>query len=166
MSQEPAPEMAPATLSMPDTPIGPLLLAADGGSLTRILFSPKEQAPTTTGSTILARARDQLEEYFAGTRLEFNLPLGPHGTPFQQEVWSALTTIPYGRTRTYGELARQLGTPTGPRAVGAANGQNPLPVVIPCHRVIGADGSLVGYGGGLDRKRALLDLETRAARLL
>jgi methylated-DNA-[protein]-cysteine S-methyltransferase len=101
----------------------------------------------------------QLEAYFAGELRRFDLPLAPEGTPFQREVWSALTAIPYGETVSYGELARRLGRPAASRAVGAANGQNPIPIVIPCHRVIGADGSLTGFGGGLAIKRRLLDLE-------
>jgi methylated-DNA-[protein]-cysteine S-methyltransferase len=101
----------------------------------------------------------QLDAYFAGRLQTFDLPLAPEGTPFQREVWSALTTIPYGETMSYGELARQLGRPAASRAVGAANGRNPIPIVIPCHRVVGADGSLTGFGGGLAIKRQLLALE-------
>ncbi len=108
-------------------------------------------------------AAEQLEAYFAGERRDFDLPLAPAGTDFDHAVWDLLRAIPYGETRSYGELARALGRPERVRAVGRANGRNPLAIVVPCHRVIGADGSLVGYGGGLERKRALLALE-RAAR--
>ncbi|MBO0838982.1 MAG: methylated-DNA--[protein]-cysteine S-methyltransferase, partial [Actinobacteria bacterium] len=108
----------------------------------------------------------QLDAYFAGELTEFSLPLAPAGTQFQRQVWAALQQIPYGQTWSYGQLAEKIGNPAAVRAVGLANGRNPIAVVIPCHRVIGADGSLTGYGGGLDRKRFLLDLEARAGRLL
>jgi methylated-DNA-[protein]-cysteine S-methyltransferase len=103
--------------------------------------------------------RIQLAEYFAGRRTAFGLPLAMAGSPFQRRVWRALQEIPYGETTSYGEIARRVGVPSAPRAVGVANGQNPVAVIVPCHRVIGADGSLTGYGGGLERKRRLLDLE-------
>jgi methylated-DNA-[protein]-cysteine S-methyltransferase len=103
----------------------------------------------------------QLEAYFEGERREFDLPLAPEGTPFQREVWEMLRKIPYGETVSYGELARRLERPGSSRAVGAANGRNPIPIVIPCHRVVGADGSLTGFGGGLEVKRRLLALEAR-----
>jgi methylated-DNA-[protein]-cysteine S-methyltransferase len=106
-----------------------------------------------------AAARDQLDEYFAGERTEFDLPLGHAGTRFEEQVWSALRRIPYGATATYGEIARGIGHPTGARAVGTANGRNPIAIVVPCHRVVGAGGKLTGYAGGLDRKRFLLELE-------
>jgi methylated-DNA-[protein]-cysteine S-methyltransferase len=108
---------------------------------------------------VLAAARAQLDAYFAGEITSFDLPLSPRGTPFQQRVWAALRDIPFGETTSYGELARRIGDPKAVRAVGAANGRNPLPLVVPCHRVIGADGSLVGFGGGMDRKRWLLQHE-------
>ena len=101
----------------------------------------------------------QLGEYFAGGRTHFDLPLAPSGSPFQLRVWNALREIPYGQTASYGEIARKVGVPSAPRAVGAANGLNPIGIIVPCHRVIGSDGSLTGYGGGLERKRLLLDLE-------
>ncbi len=107
----------------------------------------------------LSRVRRALERYFAGERLDFDLDVAPAGTPFQRRVWRALQEIPYGRTLSYGELARRIGAPRAVRAVGRANGSNPIPIVIPCHRVIGADGTLTGYGGGLEKKRALLELE-------
>jgi methylated-DNA-[protein]-cysteine S-methyltransferase len=106
-------------------------------------------------------ARRQLDEYFAGHRAEFDLPLSPRGTAFQREVWAALQTIPYGEVRSYGQIAAQIGRPGASRAVGLANGRNPISVIVPCHRVIGASGALTGYGGGLPRKRLLLDLEAR-----
>lgn len=112
-----------------------------------------------------AEAARQLREYFAGDRTTFDLPLAPRGTAFQQRVWMALREIPAGETRTYGEIAARLGQPTASRAVGAANGQNPLAVVVPCHRVVGANGTLTGYAGGLDRKAWLLDHEARALPL-
>ena len=105
------------------------------------------------------QALGQLAEYFAGSRQDFDLPLRPQGTAFQQTVWQALLDIPYGTTESYGELARRIGQPTASRAVGLANGRNPISIVIPCHRVVGANGSLTGYGGGIERKRTLLDLE-------
>ena len=108
----------------------------------------------------------QLREYLAGTRDEFDLPLAPAGTEFQQDVWRAVAAIPYGETRSYGDIARQIGRPEAVRAVGAANGSNPLPIVIPCHRVIGSDGRLTGYGGGLPLKKRLLALESRQRALL
>lgn len=108
----------------------------------------------------------QLREYFAGERDTFDLPLAPEGTEFQQEVWRAVAAIPYGETRSYGEIARRIGKADAVRAVGAANGQNPLPIVIPCHRVIGSDGRLTGYGGGLPLKKRLLELESRQRALL
>jgi methylated-DNA-[protein]-cysteine S-methyltransferase len=107
----------------------------------------------------------QLDEYFAGERTAFDLPLRPRGSPFELAVWEQLTRIPYGQTRSYGYVAAAVGEPGGAQAVGAANGRTPLAVVVPCHRVIGADGTLVGFGGGLPRKRFLLDLEQRADRL-
>ena len=107
----------------------------------------------------MVQAKAQLSEYFAGTRQEFTLPLSPKGTPFQQKVWAALQTIPYGQTRSYGEIARQIGSPKAARAVGMANHHNPIAILIPCHRVVGQNGALTGYAGGLERKKALLQLE-------
>jgi methylated-DNA-[protein]-cysteine S-methyltransferase len=146
------------------TPVGRLRLAGDESGLRSISFQNRFRPATPAESSLRAEApfREaiaQLEAYFAGALRRFDLPLAPEGTPFQREVWSALTAIPYGETVSYGELARRLGRPAASRAVGAANGQNPIPIVIPCHRVIGADGSLTGFGGGLAIKRRLLDLE-------
>jgi methylated-DNA-[protein]-cysteine S-methyltransferase len=151
------------------TPIGELLLTADpDGALTAVHLPGRHRA--TAGwerdDALLEPARRQLTEYFAGERTEFDLPLRPHGAPFQLRVWEALIRIPYGETASYGEIAAELGAPTASRAVGAANGRNPIAIVVPCHRVIGANGSLTGYAGGLDQKRALLDLEAGRTALV
>ena len=139
-----------------DTPIGTLWLAADEDGLTAISFDPLPAGPA---SPVCREAAEQLEAYFAGELRDLELPLAPRGTDFQRSVWTAVAGIPYGGTASYREIATALGRPAACRAVGAANGRNPLPVVIPCHRVIGTAGALTGYGGGLERKRALLDLE-------
>jgi methylated-DNA-[protein]-cysteine S-methyltransferase len=148
-----------------DSPIGSLRLESNGHALTLIRFdgevvpAPLEPEPTST-DPILTAAIEQLEAYFAGRLRDFDLPLEPAGSSFQREVWAALCEIGYGETTSYGELALRTGrTTAASRAVGLANGANPIPLVIPCHRVIGANGTLVGYGGGLDRKRLLLRLE-------
>ena len=145
------------------SPLGPLgLQSRDGAALSAIRFGATQSATTDASAVapVLAEAARQLDEYFAGERREFELPLAQAGTRFQLAVWQALLTIPYGETRTYGQVAEQLALPlSASRAVGAANGANPIPVVVPCHRVIGAGGRLTGYGGGLDRKEALLRLE-------
>jgi methylated-DNA-[protein]-cysteine S-methyltransferase len=157
-----------------DSPVGPLFAAVDGaGALVRLTFldAPGDEAAeldllATAGGDPPRRSpercravAEQLAEYFAGRRREFDLPLAPRGTDFQRAVWSELVRVPYGSTISYGELAGRVGRARASRAVGGANNRNPLPIVVPCHRVIGADGSLTGYGGGLDRKRALLALE-------
>ncbi|MET0581056.1 MAG: methylated-DNA--[protein]-cysteine S-methyltransferase [Pseudoxanthomonas sp.] len=153
-----------------ESPVDPLLLAADGQGLRLIEFhSPRHPMARLEEwdkgkNAILDATRAQLQEYFAGTRTRFDLPLAPQGTPFQTEVWRTLATIPYGQTISYAQLAQRVGKPTAMRAVGAANGRNPLPIVLPCHRVIGADGSLTGFGGGLPTKRFLLELEGALAR--
>ncbi len=147
-----------------ESPIGPLRLMAEGDSLTGIHMLDAED-PTVPGpgwvreSAPFAAVREQLAAYFAGALTRFDLPLAPRGTPFQLRVWERLREIPYGETMSYAQLALQIGEPRAIRAVGAANGRNPLPIVVPCHRVIGADGSLTGYAGGLERKRLLLELE-------
>lgn len=147
-----------------DSPVGPLLLTSDGTSLTRLLFAVEpDPSWSTDPCEVLDRAVTQLREYFAGERTEFDLPLDPAGTPFQLTVWQALRDIPYAETINYGQLATRVGNPRASRAVGLANGRNPISIVVPCHRVIGANGTLTGYGGGLDRKRTLLDLERRTA---
>lgn len=150
------------------SPIGLLRLVADDHGLREIWFEhgrhqKSPQPGWRRAAEPLAQARQQLEEYFAGTRQQFELSLHPHGTPFQQEVWWELARIPYGTTISYGELARRIGQPLAMRAVGAANGRNPLPIVLPCHRVIGSNGSLTGFGGGLPTKRYLLSMESRVA---
>ena len=156
-----------------DTPIGKLLLDADDDGITRVAFAAdslllegkadrakRETDEVLSGNApLLDEAECQLKEYFDGARKSFDLPLSLRGTPFQMAVWDALQKIPYGETRTYGDIARQLGRPGGARAVGMANNRHPISILIPCHRVIGASGSLVGYGGGLDRKAYLLRLE-------
>jgi len=146
------------------TPIGSHRLAADEQGLRSISFpssrhAVKPLAGWRRSEEPFRGAIEQLGAYFAGRRSTFDLTLAPAGTPFQLRVWELLRTIPYGETVSYGELARRLGTPTGARAVGAANGRNPIPIIIPCHRVVGSDGSLTGFGGGISIKRQLLDLE-------
>ena len=147
------------------SPVGPLALAASTRGLTSIRWGCCDAAPDGPESVHLHDARLQLEEYFAGTRFEFNLPLDVHGTSFQLRVWELLSTIPYGDTTTYGQLAVRLGNPNLSRAVGRANGANPVPIVRPCHRVIGQSGHLVGFGGGLERKVMLLQHESRQGQL-
>jgi methylated-DNA-[protein]-cysteine S-methyltransferase len=142
-----------------DSPLGELLLAGDGDALTAVRMDGSPGAGWRRDPGSLRAAADQLRAYFAGELREFALPLAPHGTGFQQEVWAALRDVPYGSTISYAELAAAVGRPGAARAVGAANGRNPIAVVIPCHRVLGASGALTGYGGGLGRKRLLLDLE-------
>lgn len=144
-----------------ETPVGPLGLVGDGEYLLRVLFPDAGRAVMIADcgrrdDGALATARTQLAQWFAGERRAFDLPLRLDGTPFQRRVWAALREIPFGRTESYGALARRIGHPTSSRAVGAANGSNPVPVIVPCHRVIGADGSLTGFGGGLPCKRWLL----------
>lgn len=142
-----------------DTPIGALYLEEIDGAVTRITVDALEV--TGSASPVLALAARELEEYFAGTRRAFTMPIRPSGTAFQQAVWAALREIPYGETRTYGEIAAAVGKPKASRAVGGANHVNPILIVTPCHRVIGANGSLTGFGAGIDRKAFLLALERR-----
>ena len=145
-----------------DTPVGQMALAGEGDAISR-LYLPGLPLPRLASreTPLLARGREELLEYLAGARRDFDLPLAPQGTPFQQRVWAALREIPYGQTRSYRELALAAGSPRGYRAVGMANHRNPIPILIPCHRVVGADGSLTGYGGGLEAKQFLLELEKR-----
>lgn len=149
-----------------DSPIGPLTLIGDGAALSGLYMELHTPAARSVppgavhDDAAFPVARAQLGEYFAGERTAFDLPLRLAGTPFQLEVWEALRAIPYGETTSYGELARRIGRPAAVRAVGLANGRNPVSIVVPCHRVIGSNGSLTGYGGGLDRKRHLLALES------
>lgn len=152
-----------------DSPVGLLTLAGVDGRLQHLRMEDQTYEPSRAGweidDTAFPEAVEQLTAYFAGTLTEFDLDLHFGGTPFQRRVWEALLTIPYGETRTYGEIALQVGSPTAFRAVGLANGHNPIGIIVPCHRVIGANGSLTGYGGGLDRKRALLDMEKSRTEL-
>ena len=160
------------------SPIGDLTLVVDDGALVSVGMQPPEVPASRSEARLhersasllgerddaaLTAVRVQLEQYFAGERTSFDLPLAPEGDAFHQQVWGLLRDIPYGQTRTYGDLARQLGDVRLSQAVGGANGRNPIAIVIPCHRVVGADGSLVGYAGGLQRKRFLLGLEEPSA---
>ncbi len=148
------------------SPIGDMVLTGDGAALTGVDFLDSCTDPSgQRDDDALVDATEQLRAYFGGELTEFKLDLAPRGTPFQQRVWSVLCTIPYGTTTTYGKLASALGDPRAARAVGLANGRNPISIIIPCHRVIGADGSLTGYGGGMERKQWLLALEGRALPL-
>ncbi|MFJ8805875.1 methylated-DNA--[protein]-cysteine S-methyltransferase [Streptomyces sp. NPDC102490] len=151
-----------------DSPYGPLTLVADDGVLSGLYMTgqrhrPAEETFGTADDGPFARAEEELTAYFAGELTDFTLDLRLNGTPFQRTVWDQLRKIPYGETRTYGELAAALGNPTASRAVGLANGRNPIGIIVPCHRVVGASGDLTGYGGGLERKRRLLDFERGAA---
>jgi methylated-DNA-[protein]-cysteine S-methyltransferase len=150
-----------------DSPIGPLTLAGHGSALTNLRMVDQTYEPSRAdwalNDTAFAEAVGQLDAYFAGERTDFDVELDMRGTDFQQRVWKALLTIPYGETRSYGEIAEQIGAPGAARAVGLANGHNPIAIIVPCHRVIGANGQLTGYGGGLDRKLTLLELEKSRA---
>jgi len=146
------------------SPIGDLILVAEDGALREIRFTAgtRPEGPPDDAEEDprpLERVAGQLREYFAGVRREFDVPLAPQGTPFQRRVWDALLEVGYGRTATYADIARAIDHPRSVRAVGLANGRNPIPIIIPCHRIIGSDGSLTGYGGGLAIKRKLLELE-------
>lgn len=150
------------TKTVTDSPVGPLTLVASNGVLAGVFMTAHRHAPSLelpVAPAGLPAVREQLGAYFAGDLMEFDLPLAVRGTPFQERVWAALSTIPYGETWTYRELAESIGQPTAVRAVGLANGRNPVSIVVPCHRVVGADGSLTGYGGGLAAKAYLLDHE-------
>ncbi|GAA4586732.1 methylated-DNA--[protein]-cysteine S-methyltransferase [Planotetraspora phitsanulokensis] len=151
------------------SPVGDLLTVAEDGALCGLYFEGHLRGPGpeewgTRGDADFTEVRRQLGEYFAGERTRFELPLAPQGNEFQQRVWHLLTEIPFGETRTYGDLARRLGDASLAQAVGSANARNPISVIVPCHRVVGADGALTGYAGGLERKRFLLDLEEPAER--
>ena len=143
-----------------DTPVGRVWLEAEDGYLTGLRFSGSEKC-AQDASTVLDETERQLEEYFCGRRKNFDVPLRMEGTPFQQRVWHALTEIPYGETATYGEIAERIGNPKACRAIGMANHVNPVSIIVPCHRVIGANGRLTGYGGGLPVKEKLLKLEKK-----
>ncbi|HEY2442979.1 MAG TPA: methylated-DNA--[protein]-cysteine S-methyltransferase [Streptosporangiaceae bacterium] len=162
------------TRAVIDSPIGPLTLLAENGSLTGLYMEDREpvgpggpvraDSDDDANALVLEQTASQLEEYFAGQRQAFDLPLALAGTAFQRSVWDALRDIPYGETTSYGRLAGEIGRPTAARAVGMANGSNPVSIIVPCHRVVGSNGSLTGYGGGLARKQRLLDLERQADR--
>lgn len=152
------------------SPIGVLVVTNEGDSITGLYMDSHRHGPINRAGWILDvhrerealnMAREQLDEYFVGTRTTFQLPLAAQGTAVQKEVWWALTQIPYAETRSYGDIARQLGKPKASRAIGAANGRNPISIIVPCHRVIGSDGSLTGFGGGIERKQWLLAHEAR-----
>jgi methylated-DNA-[protein]-cysteine S-methyltransferase len=149
-----------------DSPLGELLLAGDGEALTALRMNGSPGRGWRHEPGPFREAAAQLRSYFAGELRDFELPLDPNGTGFQRQVWAALRGVPYGSTISYAELAAAVGMPGAARAVGAANGRNPIAVVIPCHRVIGASGALTGYGGGLGRKRLLLDLESGRRSLM
>ncbi|MCA0175104.1 MAG: methylated-DNA--[protein]-cysteine S-methyltransferase [Proteobacteria bacterium] len=149
-----------------DSPCGELLLVTDGTALTDLHMTAGRYVPAVAPDwvraddhPILVQARRELDDYFAGRRRTFSVPLAPRGTPFQQAAWAALVAIPYGQTRSYAQQARAINRPTATRAVGAANGRNPIAILIPCHRVVGSNGSLTGYAGGMERKTWLLGLE-------
>jgi methylated-DNA-[protein]-cysteine S-methyltransferase len=155
---------ATLTLRYVDSPLGRIRLTGHDEVLTGLHLADHDKCPPpaadwTLDETAFDKVRLQLEEYFAGTRREFDVPLELHGSPFQVEVWSALRAIPYGGTASYATIATSVGRPAAVRAVGAANGRNPISIIVPCHRVIGADGSLTGYGWGVDRKAWLLGHE-------
>lgn len=150
------------THAVVDSPLGPLTLVAEGDALAGLYMTDQRHRPAIDGprdDTALPELQEQLEAYWCRELKEFDVPLALAGSPFQQQVWAGLRTIPYGETWSYGELAAALGRPGASRAVGLANGRNPVGVVVPCHRVVGSTGSLTGYGGGLARKQWLLDLE-------
>lgn len=152
-----------------DSPLGPLLLTGDGESLTGLYTDQHGRLPTDLGHRAdeeFAQARTQLAEYFAGRRQTFDLPLNPRGTAFQQAVWQALREIRYGSTLSYREVAEEVGNPKAVRAVGSANSRNPISIIVPCHRVVGSDGKLVGYAGGFSAKKWLLDHELATAGAL
>ncbi len=149
-----------------DSPVGPLTLVATDGLLSGLYmteqrYRPDEESFGVRDDAPFGEVTAQLAEYFAGRRTSFELPLDLLGTPFQRTVWTALCSIPYGETVSYGELAAALGRPTAARAVGMANGHNPIGIIVPCHRVVGSGGDLTGYGGGIERKRQLLDFEAQ-----
>jgi len=159
------------THTVTDSPVGPLTLVATDGTLCGLYMERQRHSPAletfgTADPRGFEAAVEQLAAYFAGELTEFDLPLALAGTPFQQRVWAELRLIPFGETVSYGELAQRLGQPTASRAVGLANGKNPVSIIVPCHRVVGSGGSLTGYGGGLPRKRYLLDFEQGTFALL
>lgn len=156
--------MTPLHFRMVDSPVGALTLAGVGSTLMHLRMTDQTHEPDRSGwgpadAGAFADVAEQLEAYFDGSLTEFDVDLRLEGTDFQRRVWAALRTIPYGETRSYGEVAAQIGAPGASRAVGLANGRNPISIIVPCHRVVGSTGGLTGYGGGIDRKRTLLALE-------
>lgn len=149
-----------------DSPLGPVLITADEVAIHAVSIRDSRQTIEDSETPLIRQCKQQLQEYFDGKRKVFDLPLAPEGTPFQQKVWQQLTTIPYGQTITYMQLAKALGDPKCIRAAGTANGKNKLWIIVPCHRVVGTDGKLVGYAGGLHRKKWLLDHESRMSGAL
>ena len=149
-----------------DTPVGKLIIGEENGGITRVTWTQLPQSYLQEETELILRCKQQLDEYFAGRRKAFDLPLAPKGTEFQQKVWSALQEIPYGELRTYQDIAIAVGRPKGCQAVGGANGKNPIAILIPCHRVIGKDGSMTGYSGGLAQKEKLLRLEKNGESIL
>jgi len=159
--------MTPLQYRIVDSPVGPLTLAGSGSTLMHLRMVDQTHEPDRSGwepagPDAFADVVAQLEAYFAGELIAFDIDLELTGTEFQRRVWAALQTIPYGETRSYGQIAEQIGSPAASRAVGMANGRNPIGIIVPCHRVIGSSGGLTGYGGGIERKRTLLDLEMAA----
>lgn len=144
-----------------DSPIGPIEISGDDDFVSTVIFADEIKKDTPHLPKVIRDCRQQLEEYFAGTRKEFRLMLSQSGTDFQRQVWTALIDIPYGKTTSYLQLAKNIGDAKSIRAVGAANGKNNIAIIVPCHRVIGSNGTLVGYAGGLDKKKWLLDFEAR-----
>ena len=142
-----------------ETPVGKLCIGEENGAITRVTWRQIPEESILEETELILQCKTQLDAYFRGERKGFDLPLLPKGTAFQQKVWKALTEIPYGETRAYGEIAAAVGNPKAARAVGMANNKNPIGIIIPCHRVVGASGKLVGYAGGMDRKEWLLELE-------
>jgi methylated-DNA-[protein]-cysteine S-methyltransferase len=142
-----------------DSPVGKLIIGEENGAITRVTWTQLPKSYLQEETELILECRNQLEEYFAGKRMTFDLPLAPKGTAFQQKVWSALQEIPYGEVCTYKDIAAAVGNPKGCQAVGGANGKNPIAIIIPCHRVIGKNGTLVGYAGGMENKKFLLELE-------
>ena len=143
------------------TPVGMLTIAEEDGFITNIAFGQRTFDGILGENALICKAKAQLEEYFAGTRKDFDLPLDMKGTDFQKRVWSALTAVPYGRTASYKDIARMVDSPKGFRAVGMANNRNPIVIVVPCHRIVGANGSMTGYAGGIEAKEFLLELEKK-----
>jgi methylated-DNA-[protein]-cysteine S-methyltransferase len=159
--------MTPLQYRIVDSPVGPLTLAGSGSTLMHLRMVDQTHEPDRSGwepggPDAFADVVAQLEAYFAGELIAFDIDLELTGTEFQRRVWAALQTIPYGETRSYGQIAEQIGSPAASRAVGMANGRNPVGIIVPCHRVIGSSGGLTGYGGGIERKRTLLELEMTA----